>query len=284
VTGIVASWTCPRCAAARTTAFCGVCGEQPISPRDLSLRGLADMTYTAFSPVDGKVLRTLLKLVTQPGALTRAFYNGLRKPYLGPFQVFLIANVLFFALQSFSDLRIFTRTLEARLQPDQLWSDLARSLVEQRLAATGKSFTAYAAVFDQAVAVNAKSLIGLMVPFLAGLLPLVFWRPARPLAVHFVFALHFYAFLLLLFCVPLAATGLGKSLGGPGGLSGPADDAVSVGLMMACAAYLYLAAGPVYGARGVARIFQAFVLTTGVVGIYLVYRFILLPAITLYTT
>jgi len=44
--------------------------------------------------------QALLALLQHPGELTLAWTRGVRKPYVAPFQLFLIANVLFFALQS----------------------------------------------------------------------------------------------------------------------------------------------------------------------------------------
>lgn len=276
------AWTCPTCKTPVSSAFCAACGEGARNPRDLTLRGLVEMTFHAFSPVDGKVMRSFRTLATQPGRLTAAFQDGLRKPYIGPFQIFLLANVLFFALQSMSAFNIFTQPLDYRLHGQPL-SDLAQDLLDARLRATGRSFAAYAPVFDQAVAVNAKSFIGLMVPPFALLLPLVFWRPARPLAVHFVFSLHFYAVLLLLFCVPLGIMALEKALGGDGLMSQNTDYAVSIGLMVASAAYLYRAIRPVYDSVGALRVAQAALLTLAAVLIFMGYRFALVP-ITLYTT
>ncbi len=264
----------------RDTPFCAACGEAPIKPRDLSLPGLVEMVYTAFSPVDGKVLRSFRKLLTHPGGLTRAFQDGLRKPYIGPLQIFLLANVLFFAVQSFTDFKVFTATLEARLLPTQMLSDLSQALLDARLHATGRSFAQYAPVFDQAVAVNAKSLIGLMVPFLAVLPPFVFWRAAKPLAVHVVFSLHFYAFLTCMFCLPLAGVIFARRLGFSGPVPQSVDNSMAISMVMASAVYFYMAAATVYGARGTA---QTMVLTFGAVAIFFAYRFVLLP-ITLYTT
>lgn len=276
------TWTCPSCKNTISSAFCAACGEQLRDPRDLTWRGLAALTFQAFSPVDGKVLRSFRVLLTLPGRLTSAFQDGLRKPYIGPFQIFLLANVLFFALQSMSAFNIFTQPLDYRLHGQPL-SDFGQYLLDARLRESGRSFAAYAPVFDQAVTVNAKSFIGLMVPPFALLLPLVFWRPSRPFAVHFVFSLHFYAVLLLLFCVPLGVMAVEKWLGGDGLMSQGADYAVSIGLVIACAVYLYAAIPPVYGTRGAVRLLQAAVLTLAVVLIFMGYRFALLP-ITLYTT
>jgi len=221
-------------------------------------------------------------LLTRPGKLTSAFLNGQRKPYIGPLQIFVLANLLFFAVQSVSNTKIFSSTLDFRLH-GQLWSEVGQSLVDQRLAAAGLTIAQYAPVFDEAIATYAKSLIGLMVPLLALVLPVVFLRAARPLAVHMVFALHFYAFVLLLFCLPLAAMTIDSALGGSGTMSQRTDDGVSIALLVICGLYLYAAIGPAYGARGVLRAVQALVLAVAATFVFFIYRFALLP-ITLYTT
>ena len=221
-------------------------------------------------------------LVSRPGALTVAFAQGLRKPYINPFPLFVLANVVFFAVQSATGLRVFSTVLDMHLH-DQAWSDLAQLLVDNRLAARGTTLELYAPVFDQAVSVNAKSLIALMVPPFALLLVPVFFRARKPFTVHAVFSLHFYVFLLLLFCAPLAMLAVDVVLGGDGVLSPRADDVWSLVLLAGWAAYLYCATGAVYEARGVARIAQTFILTAAAVGIHLLYRFALF-LITLYST
>lgn len=275
-------WTCPTCHLAVATVFCSTCGEKQKHPREFTFAGLAAMAFNAFSPVDGKLLRSVITLLRRPGALTVAFQRAQRLPYFGPFQLFLVINVLFFAVQSFTPLRVFTHSLTDRLN-GELGDIQFQPMVDAHLAEIGKSFAEYAPVFDQAVAVNAKSLIGLMVPPFALLLPLVFWRKSQPLAVNMVFSLHFYAFLLLLFCVPMIIAVVVVWFGGPAKWSLPIDQATSVALAVVSALYLYAAIGPVFGSRGVIRVVQAAVLTSFVVGIFLIYRAILLP-ITLYTT
>ncbi len=247
------------------------------------MRGLLGQLARIFTNIDGRVIYSFRCLVNRPGLLTLAYLNGQRQPYLGPFQMFILANLLFFALQSFlSEFRIFSTLLELATR-NQPGSELARLLVAEHLAATGLSLESYAPVYNQAVSVNAKSLIGLMVLPFSVVPPLVFWRSAHPFAVHVVFSLHFYAFLLLLFCVPLAALTIDNALGGTGTLSPHADDILSVVLLLVCAAYLFLASGRVYASRGFPRALQTLVLTVAVVGIFLGYRFSLLP-ITLFTT
>ena len=88
---------------------------------------------------------------------------------------------------------------------------------------------------------------------------------------------------MLLFCVALLAA-KGTYFLGAGGLASPSvDNVLSAINLLACAAYLYLAIGAVYGARGWVRALQTIVLTLVVGAIVLGYRFFLL-LITLYLT
>ncbi|HEV7667975.1 MAG TPA: DUF3667 domain-containing protein [Thermoanaerobaculia bacterium] len=275
-------WTCPTCGGTVATPFCPTCGESRLRPRDLTLRGLFDQLVEAFSSLDGRLLRSFRRLVSRPGALTVAYIAGRRKPFAGPVQLFLIANVLFFAVQSLTHTNVFSSPLADHLH-HQDWEVVARRLVADHLAASGTTLTLYEPVFDRAVVVNAKSLIILMVVPFALLLPVAFYRDRRPFLTHVVFAFHLYAFLLLLFCVSLGIAALDVGLGGGGLRSSRLDNVLSIVNLTGCAAYLYLSMGTVYGTRGVPRLLKAIALALAVGGIVLGYRFALL-LITLYGT
>jgi len=205
-----------------------------------------------------------------------------RKAYVAPFQLFLLANVFFFALQSATGENVFSSSLDSHLH-HQDWSELAQSLVARRLEAAHSELAQYAPVFDRTVVLHAKSLILLMaVPF-AALLPLVFLRAHRPFMTHVVFSLHLYTFLLLLFCLALLAA-KGSALLGFGGLETPrVDNVLSIANLAACAIYIGLAIGPVYGATGSLRAAKGLLLAAAVGAIVLGYRFVLF-LITLYAT
>lgn len=275
-------WTCPSCDEVVLTPFCARCGEEPLAPRDLTLRGLAEKLLHALTSIDARALRTTRHLLRRPGELTLAWTRGVRKPYVAPFQLFVIANVLFFALQWLTGETVFSSPLDSHLH-HQDWSELAQSLLARRLDATQTTLDRYAPVFDRAVVLNAKSLIVLMAMAFALLLPLAFVRERRPFMAHVVFSLHLYALLLLLFCVAMLAARLSAMLGF-GGLESPlVDKLLSIANLTVCALYLYLAIGPAYRATGVTRALKATVLAFAVAAIVLGYRFLLF-LITLYTT
>ena len=278
----IEAWLCPTCKVEVRTPFCSQCGERPILPRDLTLRGVFDRLLHAITSVDGRLIRTVWRLLRHPGTLTMAYMEGGRKPHASPFQLFLVANVFFFAVQSLTSTNIFGTSLESHLH-HQDWGSLAQSLLERRLEKTHSTLELYAPLFDRAVVLNAKSLVFLMVLPFAVLLPLMFLGSRKPFMGHVVFSVHLYAFLMLLFSLAVLAAGVHVLFGGAGLSSPKVDNVLSVINFGACAAYLYAAMGPAYGASGWLRAVKALVLAIAVSAIVLGYRFVLF-LITLYGT
>lgn len=275
-------WTCPACGTARTTPFCSKCGEEPLRPRDLSSRDITTQILKAFTNIDGKLLRSFQSLLTRPGALTLAYIRGERRAYLGPLQLFLIANLLFFGMQTLTHTNIFSSPLASHLH-HQDWSPLANELVAQKLAASHRTLAAYAPLFDQAVKLNAKALIILMALAFTPLLAILFHARHRPIGFHMVFSLHLYVFVLLLFCLSLAVVEIDLLSGGRGLESPAIDTALSLFNLGACAIYLYLMLGTVYNLRPVPRVAASLLLAIVLATLVLGYRFTIF-LVTLYTS
>jgi len=87
-----------------------------------------------------------------PGALALAWTRGVRKPYVAPFQLFLIADVILFALQSLTGINVFSSPLSSHLH-QQEGSDLAQTLLAERLQTKGEDFEHYAPVFGAPIPV-----------------------------------------------------------------------------------------------------------------------------------
>ncbi len=275
------AWTCPTCRTTLVTPFCAQCGERPIRPLDYSLKALVAKAVHALTSVDGRLLRTLKRLLSHPGELTVAYVHGPRKPYVTPVQLFVFANVVFFAVQSLASTNIFGATLDSHLH-HQDWSTVAQSLVAQRLDARHLSLEAFAPLFDQAAALNAKSLIILMAATFALALPVVFLGGTQTFMAHLAFSLHLYAFLLFVFSGSLLIAILDVVLGGAGLESARMDNALSVLNFTACAAYLFFAIRPVYEAAWPIRALKAVLLSILAGGLVLAYRFTIF-LVTLYS-
>src|SRR5262245_404852 len=109
-------WTCQTCGAGAVAAYCGACGERRLSSRDLGVLAVLGQVFESIMNVDGRAFRTFRALFVQPGELTLAFLEGRRKQYVAPFQVFLIANVAFFALQSLLGFQVLSNTFESHVE------------------------------------------------------------------------------------------------------------------------------------------------------------------------
>lgn len=189
--------------------YCQACGERRLDAHDESLTGVLHEWFESLVHVDGRIVRSCRELLAAPGALTASNLSGRRRPYLAPFQLFLAMNVVFFITQTLTGLSILSIPLEVHLQ--QGWyGELARRMLDARLAHLGLPYAAYAPRFDHQGQVIAKSLVVLMIPMLAACLAALLYRLRRAGPTHVLFATHFYGYMLLFLTLlfPLAALSL----------------------------------------------------------------------------
>jgi hypothetical protein len=202
---------CVTCHTALVGDFCHACGEKRRSVQDLTLRAFAYYAFEAMTNADARLYATLRALFLRPGLLTREFMAGRRRPYLGPLQLFLLANFSFFvALQAGWGSNAFTTDLVYH-QTQPLYGAVAGMKIEERfgplperradesrlrwVASWNNEQRDYRERFNSASPRYANSLIVLMVPLFALVLRLMRFRTlfVRELVLSF----HFYSFLLL---------------------------------------------------------------------------------------
>ncbi len=277
-------WSCPSCGAAAATRFCGGCGEERPTGHHLDLRHLAGELLENFAHFDGRLLRSLRTLVAAPGELTRAYVAGKRKPFVGPIQLFLVVNVLFFAVQSLTGMSIFSRQLSALLDGAEPGGFFARR-VAARLARTGATLADYAPRYDAAEHTHAKTWVILMVPLVA-LCTWILCRRARGAVPHVVFALHFLAFQMLAFAGLFVLASLVWRLvlrANPAAEWGPFDRVLSLGELASVGLCALFALRRAFGGSWGANLVRAGLLAAAAPWILWIYRAALF-AITLGTT
>jgi primosomal protein N' len=59
----VTKWRCPSCGRVRATAYCPICGEEPLRARDLGLRDMTGRFPSALSSLDGRLARSFRTLL-----------------------------------------------------------------------------------------------------------------------------------------------------------------------------------------------------------------------------
>lgn len=191
-----ADWTCPACGAAAYDGFCSVCGEKKLSCKDLSIAHLISHAAGELLHYDSKMFRSFRLLLARPGFLTGEYLRGCRKPYLHPFQLFLIANLIYFFVQPWTGWSGLKAWFNVQTHA-MFYSGLASRMAAHRMAARNLTEIQLNNAFDHAVNFQARSLVLLIVPLLAILIWALQWRKRRLFAEHLVFALHATAFALL---------------------------------------------------------------------------------------
>jgi|SRR5579864_3081405 len=186
-------WTCPTCGIRALGSFCAACGEKKFVSSDLSIHHFFFHALGEFFHFDSKIFLSFRLLFTRPGFLSAGYARGCRKPYLHPFQIFFIANLIYFFLQPLTGWTGLKTPLYVHTHSAG-YNSLATRLVAQRVAAKGISETEFTHAFDHVVDLQARSLVLLMVPMFALVLTLLEWRKGRVFGEHLAFALHFYAF------------------------------------------------------------------------------------------
>jgi hypothetical protein len=186
---------CPTCGASLSSKFCPHCGEKRSSHSDLSLQHFFSHALGEMLHYDSKIFRTCRLLFTKPGFLTAEYLRGCRKPYLHPFQVFFIANLVYFLFLPYIGWSGLRTTLGIQTHM-MSYSRFASRLVAERIAAKGVTLEQFSHSFDHVVDVQARSLVLVMVLLYAVLIAVLQWRKRQYFGQHLVFSLHFAAFWL----------------------------------------------------------------------------------------
>jgi thiamine biosynthesis protein ThiS len=189
-------WTCPTCGEPVDRKFCPNCGEKKPSKEDFSMRHFFTHALGEFFHFDSKIFRSFRLLFARPGFLTAEYVRGCRKPYLHPFQLFFIANLVYFFMQPLVGWTGLRTTLYIQTHRME-YSRMAERLVAEKIAARGVTQEQFTRSFDHVVDVQARSLAVIMVPMYALILALLQWRKRQYFGQHLVFSLHFVAFWLL---------------------------------------------------------------------------------------
>ena len=174
---------CANCGAPLHGPFCARCGPA-VKPVDPPVRHFAKEFAQELFDVDGRVPRSVRRLLFSPGFLTREHFEGRREPWLSPLKLYLLASVAMFTVSA----------LVGGLGEIRLTTSEDVRAVNEELRKSG-----YANLGELQRAIETARLTWLprvmfvLVPLLAGLVALVERRARRHYPAHLVFALHVHA-------------------------------------------------------------------------------------------
>lgn len=187
---------CPSCHQTLQSHYCANCGEKRVDRHDFSLKHQAEELLESFTHLDNKLFRTIKTLVAKPGMLSVNYVKGIRVPFMKPFQLFIVSNLLFFLLQGKGN--VFALSLYTYYQMEPYKSMGTETAIKAKLGAT-TNFDLLATVFNNQVVPQSKALIFLFVPLLTLACALLFLHRKRFLAEHLIFATHFFSFIVLFY-------------------------------------------------------------------------------------
>lgn len=161
---------------------------------------------------DSRLWRTLGALLLRPGFLTREFFAGRRVRYLPPVRLYLVISVLFFvvaaALPGDGGLRLQVGdpALAAPAVPaastdrcdDLDYEGPGESWLRPRLAASCRTLQREgSAALVEAFRHNLPRALFLLLPAIAAVMALMYWRPRRFYVEHLLFLVHNHACVFL---------------------------------------------------------------------------------------
>lgn len=91
------SESCCNCGTRLQGAFCAVCGQKAL-PLNPGLREFVHELTHEMLHVDGKIYRSVQKLLLSPGFLTREQFEGRRARWISPIRLYLIFSIAYFAV------------------------------------------------------------------------------------------------------------------------------------------------------------------------------------------
>lgn len=97
---------CAACETSLEGRYCHICGQDS-KAKPGPLREMAVQVATSYSPIDGKLARTLAVLAVRPGRLLEAYRSGAGSLYVTPLKLFVASTALFLAVLNFSDTTFF---------------------------------------------------------------------------------------------------------------------------------------------------------------------------------
>ncbi len=206
VEGASSLGSCGNCATPLEGPFCSECGEKKLSAENYSLKTVVTEVAEDFVHLDNKVLRTLRALVSRPGLLSKAYFEGGRSRYTKPLTLFVILNLLFFFIQPHTGLLGYK--YQQYTYPGNSGAINRLKMVRAKLNKTGETETQYEIRFNDHLQEQKKSILLFSVPMIALAMSLLYFRKGRYYVEHLVFSVHLYAFML----ITLTATALVMSI------------------------------------------------------------------------
>lgn len=185
--------TCKNCEHVFYGRYCNRCGEKVVEKYERSIRFFIDSVFNAFTFIEGKFWRTLKIVLTQPGAYTKHFTEGVRQRYMKPIAFFFVGNVIFFLLPFFGN--TFS-TLLVHQKTQTGYGRIVQKTVERQLEKKSVSYNEFEKAYNAQSFNTTKTILVLTIPILACFVFLVNYSRSSYFSDHLLLSAEFMSFLI----------------------------------------------------------------------------------------
>ena len=158
--------------------YCPSCGQKDTS-KVASVRGLIVDFLGDYFTFDSKIFKSLKPLLLNPGVLTLEYLEGKRVSYIPPLRLYIFISIFFFVL--FAQLN---PNQSMAMQGDQVSQDMFDYFIDQHM----------------------HKVLFVLLPVFALILYIFYHRAYKNYFVHFIFSLHFHAFMFFILGLYLITT------------------------------------------------------------------------------
>ncbi len=198
--------TCPSCGENLTGNFCANCGQK-VKNLNVPFKEIVSEVVDNILTFDSKFFRSLIPLITKPGFLTLEYNLGRRASYVTPFKLYLFISLILFFMLTIIDVKIVkfdrysTKSTELSTPAaDSLeTADPLKLRIARKLAQSEENIEQ----INTMVVKRLPQLMFVLMPVFALLLKLLYRRSEQFYLSHLIFAIHFHAFVFLVFIVAL---------------------------------------------------------------------------------
>jgi len=221
-----------NCKAPLHGPYCSSCGQRH-EPHVHSLLEFAAEAFESLTHADSRLWRTLWLLLSKPGFLTNEFFEGRRARYLPPFRLYIVMSVLLFLVitligaigdkadlaevnlaKTTADGNVTVSTPSAGETEKERAERICReanvqipSLSEQESRdACVRALRDSASPLLQALLHNVPKALFLLLPLLALVTQLMYWR--RRYVEHLLFFIHNHAFTFALYAILIGVSAI----------------------------------------------------------------------------
>jgi hypothetical protein len=185
--------SCKNCEHTFYGRFCNRCGEKVVEKYERSIRFFLDSVFNAFTFIEGKFWRTLKTVLTQPGAYTKHFMEGVRQRYMKPIAFFFVGNVIFFLFPFFGN--TFS-TLLVHQKTQTGYGAIVQRAVEQQLEKKSMTYEEFEKAYNAQSFNTTKTILVLIIPIFAFFVFLVNFSRTGYFSDHLLLSAEFMSFLI----------------------------------------------------------------------------------------